>query len=111
VFEVVPQAVAERRGAEERRRDPAPDVVIERRAAHERRVRARPRAALGGALADGWLCFLAGEERRRIAPIPTGWERLDDHALLALLARAPGVVPRGGSLGGDTLRGDIRRAS
>jgi hypothetical protein len=25
------------------------------------------------ALADGWLCFESGGERRRLAPIPLGW--------------------------------------
>jgi hypothetical protein len=26
----------------------------------------------------GWLAFQSGEERRRLAPVPTGWEALDE---------------------------------
>ena len=26
------------------------------------------------ALADGWLCFVSGDEKRRLAPLPAGWE-------------------------------------
>ena len=51
--------------------------------------------AMGGTraeLAQGWLCFQCETERRRIPGIPTGWESLDDRALLALLADAD-VVP------------------
>jgi hypothetical protein len=39
-------------------------------------------------LAQGWLCFQSETERRRIPGIPTGWESMDDRALLALLADA-----------------------
>jgi hypothetical protein len=31
----------------------------------------------------GWLCFQSGTERRRLAPIPTGWEEWEDKKLLA----------------------------
>jgi hypothetical protein len=35
----------------------------------ERRVRLLPRPEL----ANGWLLFCLGEERRRLAPLPPGW--------------------------------------
>lgn len=45
------------------------------------------------ALANGWLCFESRGERRRLAPIPLGWERMTDSELEALCAWAA-VVPR-----------------
>ncbi|HET9010572.1 MAG TPA: hypothetical protein VFN38_02100 [Gemmatimonadaceae bacterium] len=33
----------------------------------------------------GWLCFQSATERRRLAPIPRGWQDWDDHALLGAL--------------------------
>jgi hypothetical protein len=35
-------------------------------------------------LRDGWLAFDAGQEMRRLAPIPDGWELMSDRQLLAL---------------------------
>lgn len=32
---------------------------------------------------DGWLCFQSFAERRRLAPIPLGWERWDERTLLS----------------------------
>ena len=92
VIGVVPRA-SERRGREERRRSTAPDVVVERRRGSDRRLRDRARALLSGGLEGGWLCFLAGEIRRRITPIPPGWDTLPDRELLRLLARAAVVPP------------------
>ena len=31
--------------------------------------------------ANGWLCFESETEKRRLAPIPTGWEFRDDRLL------------------------------
>jgi hypothetical protein len=33
-----------------------------------------PTLGLDTSMPDGWLAFRAGEERRRLAPIPKGWE-------------------------------------
>jgi hypothetical protein len=44
-------------------------------------------------LVNGWLCFQSGEHRRRIAPIPAGWEELDELELGLLCVLAP-EVPR-----------------
>lgn len=65
----------------------------------ERRGRAALRAVrtLGPSLGGGWLAFQAGTERRRLAPIPDGWEDTSDEALRALCKRAapapPAVTP------------------
>ena len=47
-------------------------------------------------LARGWLSFESGNDRRRLAPIPSGWETVDDEELAALCRRAlpTGPVPR-----------------
>lgn len=40
-------------------------------------------------LRDGWLAMHDGQaDRRRVAPIPPGWERLSDDELRVLLGRA-----------------------
>ena len=36
----------------------------------------------------GWLTFLAGGERRRLVPIPAGWETADDAHLRLYLGNA-----------------------
>jgi hypothetical protein len=53
-----------------------------------------PSAASGGRaplrehFREGWLAFDAGDETRRIAPIPTDWRSMSDADLLALCERA-----------------------
>lgn len=49
------------------------------------------RRVIGGTraeLAQGWLCFQCGDDRRRLPGIPGGWEAMTDEALLALLPLA-----------------------
>ena len=38
-----------------------------------------------GEFADGWLCFLSSQERRRLATYPADWETQTDAELEALL--------------------------
>jgi hypothetical protein len=46
-------------------------------------------------LEAGWLSFESGTERRRLAPIPYGWETLTADKLAELCTRAtPGRPPR-----------------
>lgn len=42
--------------------------------------------------ADGWLCFESLEEKRRLAPIPSGWE-FRDNPLLEELCHQAALVP------------------
>jgi hypothetical protein len=42
----------------------------------------------------GWLVFESAFERRRLAPIPSDWERLSDDELSALCARATALPVR-----------------
>ena len=47
----------------------------------------------------GWLTFMHDDDKRRLSPIPDGWERFDDARLNALLQRAERVskTPRQGT--------------
>lgn len=45
-------------------------------------VRVRPE------FAAGWLAFQTGDERRRLTPIPEGWEHCTDAQLARMCARA-----------------------
>jgi hypothetical protein len=42
---------------------------------------------------SGWLAFESAAEKRRLSPIPEGWQSLPDDALRALCGRAE-IVPR-----------------
>jgi hypothetical protein len=50
--------------------------------------RAASRTPLPSALQHGWLCFESRAEKRRLGPIPRGWESLSDRALEQLSQRA-----------------------
>ena len=52
---------------------------------------ARVRSELSG----GWLAFQTASERRRIAPVPEGWEQLPDSELIALWEIAERVSDAG----------------
>ena len=51
------------------------------------------RAGFLGALQDGWLCFEAPGERRRLAAYPPNWFEMSNDELVGLLALAT-PVPR-----------------
>ena len=46
------------------------------------------------AYANGWLCFESAEEKRRLAPIPSGWELADARSIEALCRKAAPVPKR-----------------
>jgi hypothetical protein len=45
-------------------------------------------------LQSGWLAFQCGDQRRRLAPLPAGWDEMSDHALLGLMNQASPIQPR-----------------
>jgi hypothetical protein len=45
------------------------------------------------AFANGWLCFESSDEKRRLTPIPPGWEFRDPAILEELRNRAILVTP------------------
>ena len=54
----------------------------------------RTRMAVSGELVGGWLCFESARERRRLWPIPTGWEFLSDAELTQLCVSAVSTPDR-----------------
>ena len=45
-------------------------------------------------MAEGWLCFEAGEQKRRLTPLPAGWEDADDAVIADLLHASVPARPR-----------------
>jgi hypothetical protein len=82
VWSVVPTKVERRE-----RQLPIP-VADERRQVSEYRV------ALSHGMSNGWLCFESGLEKRRLSPVPAGWEGKSDSDLNALLEQARMVLRR-----------------
>ena len=86
----------DRRSGRDRRVDPTrhrPGARPDRRSGLDRRVALRSRGIVQPGYEHGWLCFAAGGQRRRLAPIPGNWEECSDRALEAYCARAAVVTP------------------
>jgi hypothetical protein len=80
-FDVVPRA-DERRRFNRRALDEARSENQDRRD-EDRRLTVGGRSPLASAVADGWLCFERGADRRRLCPIPATWPRCSDAELEA----------------------------
>lgn len=98
VWDVRPTwAWADRRHTERRRRATQRDAANPERRKDERRgsgsggTGALP---VGGGFDDGWLTFEADGARRRLAPIPEGWETLPELTLAELCRRSVDVGNR-----------------
>lgn len=81
VWQVHPSA-AERRFSQRRVKDEERTDTAERRSGEERRESEKPhgvsRATIAPEFTYGWLCFETVGEKRRLAPVPEGWDRADD---------------------------------
>jgi hypothetical protein len=88
VYDVVPRS-EERRHYD--RRSLGDDESMAAEEAAERRDADR-RLTVGGAehiaARTGWLCFDSPDERRRLMPIPDGWNRSDEATLETYLKEA-----------------------
>jgi hypothetical protein len=74
---------SERRGRATRRSEERP------KSDRRRRCESRPRRMrIAAPLAAGWLCFECATEKRRLVPVPPGWQRMSDRGLEELCARA-----------------------
>lgn len=87
-WDVVPK-LAERRMQE--RRGMRAASPVERRGALDRRVIVGRRPMLLKGMNEGWLCFEARAEKRRLTPIPADWlecaeERLEQYCSKARVA-------------------------
>jgi hypothetical protein len=81
VWEVEPSSAERRRAIHDRRQTPRPGP-------DRRRIADSMRVRISTELTDGWLTFQASHEKRRLAPVPEGWNLLDDEALEQLLQKA-----------------------
>ncbi|HUR92670.1 MAG TPA: hypothetical protein VMY38_08370 [Gemmatimonadaceae bacterium] len=93
VWDVRPDHV-ERRDVERRAERPEPWTGLERRVSSDRRQLPESRARLTGSLAAGWLVFKSDDEKRRLAPIPPGWESFRGQDLRALCTEAHVIAGR-----------------
>lgn len=73
VWEVQPELIERRMTTDE----PLGDV--------DRRTTTRKRAPVAHELRFGWLVFETNGAKRRLAPVPSGWAKLDDEGLNELL--------------------------
>lgn len=92
-WDIIPR-LAERRARE--RRIARLAVARERRQTDERRLGGGERSVLSNGLHQGWLCFEAAIEKRRLAPIPSDWlrctvARLEEYLRLAVPAQRVAV--------------------
>jgi hypothetical protein len=60
---------------------------------------------------DGWLCFQHGQERKRLHPIPEGWDRVSEGELTDLFERAMDVAPAKKGPGRSETTGEFRAIS
>ena len=93
VWEVKPTA-AERRYLQRRMREEDRTDSAERRSGDERRRSKISRSPIASEFASGWLCFECPSEKRRLAPVPEGWERVDDDTIEQWCCTAKPVVRR-----------------
>ena len=56
-----------------------------------------PSKFVGATLDGGWLTFLAGEDKRRLAPVPLYWLSASEAELVTLLESAKAVNLRAAS--------------
>lgn len=84
VWDVEPGRAERRRSADDRRQ-------ASRRSGERRHLEDRSRVRIKSELANGWLAFESKHDRRRLAPIPIGWESLDASALEGLCEQARSI--------------------
>lgn len=98
VWLVLPTA-AERREAERRvladRRVESRPYATERRAPLDRRRFAYRRVGVAAVFENGWLCFESDNEKRRLAPVPDGWDEADGEQLRVWCLAAKRVLKCG----------------
>jgi hypothetical protein len=84
VWDVEPSHAERRLSAQDRRRG-------KRTSGERRQVEDRARVRIHSKLSYGWLAFESKHDRRRLAPIPSGWEAFDAAALEQLCEQAQSI--------------------
>jgi hypothetical protein len=88
VWEVGPTSPERRSGVADRRHK-------SRSAADRRQMLDISRMPVSGAYAQGWLAFESKHDKRRLAPVPEGWDDFNDRELGRLVEQAsPAGRPR-----------------
>ncbi|HYW08873.1 MAG TPA: hypothetical protein VE913_18060 [Longimicrobium sp.] len=87
-----PTQGSERRSDDRRLTDSRGYTGPERRATRERRVRTP--GLLTPGLESGWLCFETLSEKRRLTPIPPGWDAAPERELETFFLSARPVTRR-----------------
>jgi hypothetical protein len=65
---------------------------VERREGGDRRVISQRRITLSEGYGSGWLTFESLEEKRRLTPIPNGWDEISQAELRILCDKAKRVA-------------------
>ena len=84
VWDVEPSHAERRLTASDRRRGA-------RTSGERRQVDDRTRVRIKTDLAHGWLAFESKHDKRRLTPIPSGWEGLDAQSLEQLCEQARSI--------------------
>lgn len=92
VWDSQPMRMEHRHRADRRQIKRFPWRGVERRSGTERRVVSQHRIMLSGGYGSGWLTFESLQEKRRLIPIPTSWEDLEQAGLRVLCGRAKRVA-------------------
>jgi len=71
----------------------------ERRSGEDRRTVSQRRITLSEGYGSGWLTFESLAEKRRLVPIPNGWDELSQAELRVLCDRAKRIAKTEGSSG------------
>lgn len=69
----------------------------ERRVGEDRRVVSQRRIMLSEGYGGGWLTFESLTEKRRLIPIPSGWEEMSNEELRVLCQKAKSISKGEGS--------------
>ena len=97
VWQVHPSA-AERRFVQRRVKAEDRGEAGDRRSGDERRMSEQEkrvaRATIAPEFTYGWLCFETVGEKRRLAPVPEGWDRADDETIEQWCCTAKPVARR-----------------
>jgi hypothetical protein len=93
VWDSQPSKVERRTSAEDRRHlKRFPWGGAERRSGNDRRTVSQRRITLSEGYGRGWLTFESLAEKRRLVPIPGGWEQASSTVLRTLCERAKRIA-------------------
>jgi hypothetical protein len=84
------------RGSDRRNHKPFPWNGTERRVGPDRRTTEQRRITLAAGYGGGWLTFESLDDKRRLVPIPQGWEDVSQGELRALCDKARRIAKNDG---------------